>query len=285
MADYKTINYPVTPLLKGQTTKNNSLSVAIASDQDPIPITGSITASNASIGPTGGSVPTNATYIGGNSSGNIIGVKVSANGVVSVDCTDQTTGAQKTQITDSSGTAVSIKTLGTQVTSSDQGLIVNAVIHGLSTAGGGSFVDMKVTPSGAVSTAIGDISGIVGQNTMANSLPVTMASNQSTIKTAQTNSKGEFVRNDYTSTSVTTSAYVQLIASTSAAYNAIEIFDSSGQTLKLAIGGSGSEVDQFIIFPGGNGRIPYTVASGSRISIKALSATANTGEIDINFYV
>jgi hypothetical protein len=116
-------------------------------------------------------------------------------------------------------------------------------------------------------------------------LVVAISPNTPAIKSVATNSVGQFVRNDYTSTAVTTAAYTQLIASTSAAYSALEIFDSSGQTLKLAIGGAGSEVDQFLIFPGGNGRIPFTVASGSRISIKAVSATANAGEIDINFYV
>jgi len=116
-------------------------------------------------------------------------------------------------------------------------------------------------------------------------LVVAISPNTPAIKSVATNSVGQFVRNDYTVTSVTTAAYTQLIASTSAAYSALEIFDSSGQTLKLAIGGAGSEVDQFLIFPGGNGRIPFTVAAGSRISIRAVSATASAGEIDINFYV
>ena len=60
--------------------------------------------------------------------------------------------------------------------------------------------------------------------------------------------------------------------------------DSSGQTLKLALGGAGSEVDKFLITPGGNGKIKFRVPSGSRVSIKAVSATASTGEIDINFF-
>lgn len=221
--------------------------------------------------------------------------------------------------------------------------INRSVITGVTTGGGGGYVNVKVNPSGALVTdstisgtvaatqsgtwninsvstipsipagsnnigSITDITGTVslptgaatsalqtqisgqlpttlGQKVMASSMSVAIASDQSAVKTTVTNSKGEFVRNDYTATSVTTAAYTQLIASTAAAYSAIEIFDSSGQTLKLAIGGSGAEVDQFIIFPGGNGRIPFTVASGSRISIRALSATANSGEIDINFYV
>lgn len=91
-------------------------------------------------------------------------------------------------------------------------------------------------------------------------------------------------RLDYSSTSVTTSAYVQLLASTSGAITMIEIFDSSGQTLLLATGGAGSEVDQIYILPGGNGQVPLAIAGSTRISIKAVSGTANAGEIDINFY-
>lgn len=99
------------------------------------------------------------------------------------------------------------------------------------------------------------------------------------------NTVSEFVRNDYSSTNVTTAAYTQLIASTSNEYQQVEIFDSSGQTLKLATGAAASEVDRFIITPGGNDRpIRFRIASGTRISIKAISATASTGEIDINFY-
>lgn len=94
----------------------------------------------------------------------------------------------------------------------------------------------------------------------------------------------EFARNDYTGTSVSTSAYTQLIASTAAAYQEIEIFDSSGQTLKIAFGAAASEVDKFLVFPGGNGRIKRNIPSGTRISIKAVSATASVGEIDVNLY-
>jgi hypothetical protein len=42
------------------------------------------------------------------------------------------------------------KTLATQVVSSDTGLVVNAVMHGLTTGGGGGYVDVKVNPSGAL---------------------------------------------------------------------------------------------------------------------------------------
>jgi hypothetical protein len=45
---------------------------------------------------------------------------------------------------------VTKKTLGTQVVSADTGLVVNAVMHGLSTGGGGGYHDVKVNPSGAL---------------------------------------------------------------------------------------------------------------------------------------
>lgn len=96
-------------------------------------------------------------------------------------------------------------------------------------------------------------------------------------------SKVNLARNVYTSTNVTTSAYVQLLASTADTTNQINIFDSSGQTLVLAVGGSGSEVDQIYITPGGNGTMNLGIPSGSRVSVKAVSATANVGELDISF--
>lgn len=92
------------------------------------------------------------------------------------------------------------------------------------------------------------------------------------------------VRNVYSSTNVTTSAWVQLIASTTNPATAVEIFDSSGQTLQIGIGAAGLEVAQFYVFPGGNGLIIEGIPKSSRVSIKAVSATANTGEIDINLY-
>ena len=56
--------------------------------------------------------------------------------------------------------------------------LTRAVIAGRASSGGGTYYNVKVNPSGSLTTAIGDITGIVGQTTMANSLPVTIASNQ-----------------------------------------------------------------------------------------------------------
>lgn len=59
--------------------------------------------------------------------------------------------------------------------------LTRSVITGRSSTGGGTYYNVKVNPSGSLITAIGDITGVVGQNTMANSLPVVIASNQSAI--------------------------------------------------------------------------------------------------------
>lgn len=92
------------------------------------------------------------------------------------------------------------------------------------------------------------------------------------------------VYNDYTGTSITTAAYVTLIASTTATTREIEIFDSSGQALYLATGAAASEINQMIIFPGGNGRVKLSIPSGTRVSAKAITANAVVGFLAINLY-
>lgn len=131
-----------------------------------------------------------------------------------------------------------------------------------------------------------------GQAVMANSSPVVIASNQSTIPVSVASLPGPSgrsranapARNVYSSVNVTTGAYVQLVASLASTANLVEIFDSSGQTMALAVGAAASEVQQFYIFPGGNGQVSLNIPSGSRVSIIAISGTAAVGEIDVNFY-
>lgn len=125
----------------------------------------------------------------------------------------------------------------------------------------------------------------LGQTTMSGSLPVTLASNQSDVKTvAQGKTVVDTSSIDYSSSNVTTSAYSQLVSSLLAAVTEIEIFDSSGEVLEIATGGAGSEQRLIYVTPGGNGRVPVKIAASTRVSIKAVTATASTGLIAINFY-
>lgn len=71
MSNY-TITYPVTqqPVLSiDQQLMVKSLSVTIASDQTPIPISGSITVSNPSVGLNNAGLPTSSNLIGGDDGG------------------------------------------------------------------------------------------------------------------------------------------------------------------------------------------------------------------------
>lgn len=61
-----------------------------------------------------------------------------------------------TKITDGAG-VVNTKQLGTAITSSDVGLVTNSVIHGVTTGGGGAYVDVKVKPSGALVVSDDDV--------------------------------------------------------------------------------------------------------------------------------
>ena len=83
------------------------------------------------------------------------GQATSANSSPVVLSTEQqailTNSTQKTQIADSDGTAVDVIALSTQLVGTDKGIVTHSVIHGQTTAGGGTYVDVKVTPSGALS--------------------------------------------------------------------------------------------------------------------------------------
>lgn len=87
------------------------------------------------------------------------------------------------------------------------------------------------------------------------------------------------VRNRYATTAVTTGAWVQLIASTAFTIKEWSVFDSSGQTLEIGIGAGGAETRLFLIPPGGMPNFSLNVAAGTRISIRAVSANATSGEL------
>ena len=90
-------------------------------------------------------------------------------------------------------------------------------------------------------------------------------------------------RYDYT-VPVTTAAYTEVKTALLGTCSELEIFDSSGQTLILATGPAAGEVDQVYILPGGNGRIPFSAIIGTRLSVKAISADADAGELTGNCY-
>jgi hypothetical protein len=93
----------------------------------------------------------------------------------------------------------------------------------------------------------------------------------------------ESERIDYAVTPVTTLAWTEVIASTSASIEWWDIFDSSGETLQVGVGAAGSEVHLAYVIPGGN-RINQLLPAGTRISLRAVSADATIGEHTVNFF-
>lgn len=67
---------PLNP--NGQKTMANSSPVVIASDQSAIPISGSVTATNPSVGTDGSAIPTSSTLIGGSDGTNLQPLQVDA---------------------------------------------------------------------------------------------------------------------------------------------------------------------------------------------------------------
>lgn len=110
--------------------------------------------------------------------GAVAGSEMQVDIVAALPTGTNTIGSVK--ITDGTDVA-DIVPLGTQVVTADKGIVTNTVIHGLNSGGGGAYVDVKVNPSGSLQIALGDITGVDGQATMANSLPVVIASDQSAV--------------------------------------------------------------------------------------------------------
>lgn len=82
---------------------------------------------------------------------------------------------------------------------------------------------------------------------------------------------------NYTSGNVTTGAWTQVIASLAAATNVLCVTDTSGQIMELGTGSAASETRVFLIAQGFSGCIPLSLGGGTRISVRAVTATANTG--------
>ena len=92
----------------------------------------------------------------------------------------------------------------------------------------------------------------------------------------------------FSGTNVSTSAYTQFIASLSKPCSAVSIINTSASPIIVALGASGSEINTYIVAEAGAvpfpDLIPWNILPGTRISLKALVATANTGSFTMNFF-
>lgn len=133
--------------------------------------------------------------------------------------------------------------------------------------------------AGTASTDVITVQGIASMTALkVDGSAVTQPVSIATVPSESGRSQVLLYTNNYASVNVTTSAYVQVTASTTGVINRLYIADTSGSSLILATGGAGAEVDQLYIGPGGNDA-PYELAipASTRISIKALDTNATSG--------
>jgi hypothetical protein len=293
------------PAALGQLAMAASLSVAIASDQSTIPV------SAASLPlPTGAATEATLAALNGKVANNF-GAATGA--VRTASQIGNATGAA-----DFGSGAISAQTLRAVLATDQPTIPVSAASlplpTGAATEATLAAMSAKLPAALGQTTMAGSVSVAIASNqsnvpVTASNLPATVDTNlgtpgASTVRVAAMLGVGSTAvsasnpvpsvqkgktavtrsRHDYSGGTVTTAAYTQLVASLGADVTEIEIFDSSGETLVIATGAAASEVDQVYVFPGGNGRIPLAIASGTRVSIKAVSANASVGENTINYY-
>ena len=273
----------------GQKAMAGSAPVVIASDQSAIPISGTVTTTNSANGATGAAVPAQATYIGGNKSGNLAGLSLDASGYLQVNVLAsalptgaatsaiQTGGSQKTQIVDGSGNVIASTSNALKTSAAQNGTWTVQPGNTPNTTpwlsklndGTNSFT-VKAASTAAVAADTAVVVAISPNNTISATRKGSTASNAP-------------VYNAYSGANITTAAYTQLVASTTSATNALDIFDSSGQAMILATGAAGAETVVAYIPPGGE-QVLVAIPAGTRVAYKALTANATSGYLLINFW-
>lgn len=286
------------PVALGQTTMAASMPVTLASNQSTLPVS---LASQPL--PTGAATETtlsalNTKVTAVNTGAVTISTALPAGsaiiGKVGIDQTTPgtTNGVQVNAALPAGSNIIGNVRIDQTTPGTTNGVQINAALPAGSNIIGNMRIDqttvgttngVSIAQLGATAVATGN--GVVSAGVLRVALASDTSTNTNPFNVKQVGKTVvTFATNDYSSTAVTTGAYVQLVASLASAVTELEIFDSSGEALYLATGAAASEVNQLIITPGGNGRIPVSIAASTRISIKALTANAAVGRIIINFY-
>lgn len=263
-------------------------------------------------GATGSAVPADAAFVGGTDGTNLRGIKTDSGGELQIDVLSSAlpSGAATDTKQDIGNTSLANIDAGTpaalgQTTMAASMPVVlpsNQSAIPITDNSGSITVDGTVAASNFPSTADTN-SGAAGASTIrtvlatrheavATPLAAQLSNGTSAIDygagaqgtaTVRVTQAGRAItstiiaNNNYGSTSVTTSAYVQLISSTASAVNEICVANSSGSIIKLATGGAGAEVDRLYVPAGGALCYPLNIAASTRVSLEALDATASTG--------
>jgi len=242
------------PTTLGSTTMAGSLSVTIANNQTAIPVSGTVTATNAANGTLGATAPTVATQIAGDSAGLLTALQVTAGGLLKVDGSGVTQPISAAALPLPSGAATD-STLST-------------------------FSNKFVADFGSVTTAL-RMASIVGNTTgqadfnngatSAQTLRVTLASDS--------RQPGGFtpiqvINRDYSSSSIS-GTFATLGSTLSATANCVTFFETGGSPIIIGWGG----VDKFVVPPGGaESPVLVTIPAATQLQIRtADGSTVNIG--------
>lgn len=90
---------------------------------------------------------------------------------------------------------------------------------------------------------------------------------------------------DTSSTSVTSSAWVQMVASTSYACSGVLLINTGSQPIKIGLGAAASEADYGVIFPQGvTAMVPVQIPAKSRISVRSMGSTQSSGLLELSCF-
>jgi hypothetical protein len=171
---------------------------------------------------------------------------------------------------------------GVQLDSSGRQIIAPLATSSIVTVNNPTAANLLATVSLAASQTLATVTTVGAVTSITNALPTGTNVIGFTKQGGRAQANAP-VYNNYGTTNVLTSAYTQLIASTTTAATFVDIFDSSGQGMILATGTAGSEVVLAYVPPGGD-QIVVTIPASTRIAIKALTANATSGYILLNLY-
>ena len=242
------------PATLGQKAMAASLAVVIANDQSAVPVSGTVTATNAANGTLGTTPPTVATQIAAQGPSGLQYLAASISGLLKVDGSGVTQPISAASLPLPSGAA-------TETT-------LNNVYGRLVQDFGASTTALRTA------SLIGNTAGTADFNagaTSAQTLRVTLASDS-----RQTGgfTPIQVINRDYSSSSIS-GTFATLGSTLSATANCVTFFETGGSPIIIGWGG----VDKFVVPPGGaESPVLVTIPSGTQLQIRTADATTvNTG--------
>lgn len=240
------------PATLGQAAMAASLSVTIANDQSAVPVSGTVTATNAANGTLGATAPTVATQIAAQNAGNLQYLQATAAGLLRVDGSQVTQPISATALPLPSGAA-------TETT-------LNNVYGRLVQDFGSSTTGLRAAAIVGNSTGSADFN--TGATT-AQTLRVTLASDS---RQPSGFTSIQVISRDYSSSSIS-GTYATLGSTLSAAANCVTFFETGGSPIIIGWG----SVDKFVVPPGGSeSPLLINIPSGTQLQIKTADGSSVT---------